>query len=422
MSRPRDATRERAARRQTLRELADVAIAAADPRAAVRAYLTAASSRWPSGAPAFVIALGKAAPAMVAGALDAQVAAVGLLVTTSGSEVAPEIFETFEVIRGEHPIPGPGSFHAGARLVDVVESLSPEARVLCLLSGGASALCELPIDGVSHADLQAMTQALLASGLPIDVLNAARSCVSLLKGGRLRALLGDRTVETLVVSDVPTDDPTVIASGPMDPAGDLARTRIATLKAHPVFPSLPVSVREAASVFQPLTQRGLASAVILSGRIVAERVAEAARARDLSVATEGPLEGEARVQGSALANRELHVDCTIVHGETTVTLPLGVETGRGGRNQELALSFATSLPERDSRMLLALATDGVDGPSGAAGAIVDADTCAEGKAAGFDVASALAGHDTGTFLEAAGALLHVPPTGTNVADLVVILR
>lgn len=413
-------------RRRLLRELVDVALLAADPRAAVRTHVTASLGRWPRGTPTFVIALGKAAPAMLSGVFDADRAPMGILVTTEAQalgDLGDSIRDTFEIFRGEHPVPGPESQNAGRRLLELVASLSPEARVLCLLSGGASALCEFPVSGISFDDIQEMTRRLLASGLPIEILNAARCAVSALKGGRLRALLGERDVVTLLVSDVPSDDPSIIGSGPLDAGGEALLGRLETLQKHAVFGALPVSVQEAIRTFVPVASLGQPSTVLLSGRAVAERVAEAARAKGLSVAIEGPLEGEARRRGAELAVRGVNVDCTVLYGETTVTLPAEGVGGAGGRNQELALAFAEALAATSSRVLLALATDGADGVSKNAGAIVDGETRQRGEgASGRSIAQALSAHDAAPFLEASGDALRLPATGTNVADITVILR
>ena len=413
-------------RRTVLRALAAAAISAASPRAAVRDFLSKSQAQEPAGAPLFVVALGKAAVAMAAGALDALPGAAGLLISTEDAleGATAEVADVFQMFAGDHPVPGPRSLAAGVQLLAAVTSLSPDARVLCLLSGGASALCEVPIASVSLDELQAMNRALLASGLPIDVVNAARTSVSELKGGHLRALLGERKVVTLVVSDVPSDDPTVIASGLMDAPGESLRERLDRLERHSVFPALPRSVQQAILEDEGLPRSQPASQVLVSGRLVAEALAREAEARGLSVTVEGPLEGEARLRGEELALRDLSVECTVFFGETTVTLGPEVHDagGRGGRNQELALAFASKLPVHSPRMLLALATDGVDGTTVSAGAIVDSDTCARGVAQGLAPLRSLDIHDAGTFLEASGDALRLPRTGTNVADLTVILR
>lgn len=364
-----------------------------------------------------MLAIGKAARAMAAGAKAALPQARGLIVTTAQSNSSTP--RDFELLEADHPVPRARSLGAGMRILESVQSLPPSHSVLCLLSGGASALAEVLIPSVTADELVTMTEVLLGSGLPIEVLNACRSTVSELKGGRLRALLGRRAIEALVVSDVSSDDPAIIASGPLDAAGEATRARLATLGRHPAFGRLPSSVREAIRTYEPLPPSSCPSKVVLSGRLVAEAVAEEGRLRGWSVAVTGPVEGEASERGRHLATCNLDVECTIMFGETTVTIDHGVTPGKGGRNQELALAFAAALPPHSSRVLLALATDGIDGQSSNAGAIVDAGTC--GRDSGLDVAHCLSVHDAATFLEVSGDALQLSATGTNVADLTVIL-
>ena len=368
--------------------------------------------------PPWVLAIGKAARGMAEGVKAALPSASGLVIATEPS--SPWALPGFEVLEGDHPVPGTRSLMAGARIFETVRALPPSRPVLCVLSGGASALAEVLVPSVSLDELQVMTRVLLDSGLPIEIVNACRSVVSELKGGRLRALLGERPRESLVVSDVTSDDPTVIASGPLDAPGEAAvRARLASLQAHSAFSTLPASVQQAVRSYEPLAPSASPSKVVLSGRRVAEAVADHARLQGWSVETIGPMEGEARERGRELATRLLNAECTVIFGETTVTIDREMRRGEGGRNQELALAFAAALPVESSRVLLALATDGVDGQSSNAGAIVDAGT--RGRACKLDVAHALVSHDAATFLEASGDALRLLATGTNVADLTVIL-
>ncbi|MFO0665192.1 MAG: DUF4147 domain-containing protein [Polyangiaceae bacterium] len=411
-----------AARRSFLRGLVSIALAAADPESAVARSVTALRSRDPDPFP-WVLAVGKAARAMARGAKQGDPRAVGLIVGPREADPT-EALEGFDVVEGDHPIPGTGSAASGQAVLSGLLSLPPGARVLCLFSGGASSLCEMPVGGVPFADLQAMTSILLGSGLPIEVINAARGAVSALKAGRMRLLLeaDGRKHDTLVVSDVPSDDPTVIASGPMDAPGNAARTRLSELQASPAFAALPASVKKAMASYEPLPSGGRPSRVILSGRTVANVLSKVAAAEGLSVDVRGPLRGEASRVGRELATIELNADCTVWFGETTVTLGSGEERGRGGRNQELALSFASASPEGSQRVLLALATDGVDGDSDHAGAIVDAHTVLRGEALGSSAREALRRHDAGSFLHRAGDALQTGRTGVNVSDITIVLR
>ncbi|HEV2846914.1 MAG TPA: DUF4147 domain-containing protein, partial [Thermoanaerobaculia bacterium] len=295
-----------------------------------------------------------------------------------------------------HPLPDRQSVAAGERLERWLAEIPP-GPLLALISGGASACVEAPAPGITLDDLIATHRRLLASGLPIHQVNAVRKQISRLKGGGALRATGGRLPRILVLllSDVPGDDPAVIASGPFmaDATSFEAAKRVETV-------------------------------VLGSARTATSAVAAEARRRGLQ-AVEGGLEGEAVQAARELVERGRALSgagvALVLGGETTVTLR--GEAGHGGRNQELALAAARELAGGTGELVFTLATDGEDGPTRHAGATVDGATWEAVRRAGVDPEAALARHDSGTALAAApGALLQTGPTGTNVGDLAVYLR
>ena len=319
--------------------------------------------------PHALVALGKAAGAMAAGAR-----AVPTLELVTTFTAAPHGYGDADY-HGGHPVPDAASLAAGAAFMDWLRALPPRLPLIALVSGGASACIEALRDGATLDALAARTRALLASGAGIAEINAERARFSALKRGGARALAGDREIVLWVLSDVPGDDPALVGSGPF--AGGAAR-RLSTN----------------------------AEAVAAVG---ADHPAQA-------------LAGDAAVQGRAIAEflRAAAPGIWVWGGETTVALPPA--PGRGGRCQHLALAAAIALDGCGGITLLAAGTDGIDGDSGDAGALVDGGTAARIRAEGLDPAVALAHADSNAALAAAGDLVHTGPTGTNVMDLVIAVR
>ena len=345
-------------------------------------------------APVWVAAVGKAATAMALGAYDALGRAIErtLIVTRDREDlsgfaggVVPEVW------LGSHPVPDQRSLAAGERLLAWVDELPPSVWPLFLVSGGASSLVEVPAAGATLEDLAGLTRLSFTSGMEIGELNARRAALSRIKGGRLAARLAGRAARALFVSDVPHDDPRVIGSGLMGPASGgadrIERTVVASID-HAV-------------------------------------AAVAARATQLGLRVHAPRE---RFAGSAerLAARfahEVHLGAAqlcVWGGESTVELP--PQPGRGGRNQQLALAAARLIAGRSELLLLAAGTDGSDGVTEDAGALVDAESCARIALAELDADDCLAQADSSRALAASGDLVHTGPTGTNVGDLVIGLK
>jgi len=385
--------------------------------------------------PVLLVGAGKAALAM---ARAAGAAARGLVrggvVVVPHDAVAPAA-DHVTVLGGGHPLPDGAGAAASARLLAAVEAAGPDVLVLAVLSGGASALLEVPVPGVALEELRALTAALLAAGADIAALNTVRRHCSLVKGGGLaRAARRAAGLWALVLSDVVGDDPAVIASGPTvaDPTtfaealAVLARLPPATvpaaIRAH-LERGAAGEVAETVKPGDPVLAR--TETVIVGGNREAVAAAAAeARVRGYAAGVlPRPLTGDAAEAGRHLAAAILALSpstgaALVGGGETTVRVVAG---GRGGRCQHLALAAAVVLAGSDA-VLIAAGTDGVDGPTDAAGACVDGGTVARARARGYDPAVALATTDSFPLLEATGDLVRSGPTGTNVADVVVALR
>jgi hydroxypyruvate reductase len=379
-------------RRLLLVDLLQAGLARVEGRRCVREALLARPL--PSGAPVWAAAVGKAAAAMALGAGDALGPSLErLLVVTKAGHLAPQLasLSQVETHEGAHPVPDERSLAAGRRLLDWVHELPAAVAPLFLISGGASSLVEVLAPGVSLAQLEQFAARGLAEGVPIADLNTQRARLSQIKGGRLAAELAGRAARALFISDVPDDNPAVIGSGLLGPA--------ATGADH-IERQVIASVDDAMEgVVAEALQRGL-TAEWVGPRFAGDATRLAARfAHELLIGNT-----QVRVWG----------------GESTVRLP--PQPGHGGRNQHLALAASKLLADYPDLLLLAVGTDGTDGPTEAAGGLVDADTCAQLGLAGLDPDDCLARADSGTALAATDALLRTGPTGTNVADLVIGLK
>lgn len=402
------------------------AIAAVDPAALVEHAL--ALHRF--GPSVSLFAAGKAASAMVTSAVDVLGPYLqrGIVIAPSRVSVpgAPVVG-----YRGGHPIPTEEGMRGAQALLRMINPLVDDDVLLCLISGGASALATLPAEGLSLADVQRVTDLLLRAGAPIDELNCVRKHVDRLKGGRLAALAFPARVEALILSDVVGDSPATIASGLTVPDPTTVPDAIDVLRTRGVWNDTPPAVRAHLERggdespkpgdlrFAHARSRVIGSNAIAveSARACAERLGYAARIVTTAMA------GEARAIGAAIA-RAARAECDaagrpvalIYGGETTVTV-LG--NGRGGRNQELALGAAMELDGAPAVTVVAIATDGIDGPTDAAGAIADGATMSRARALGVDAHAALADNDAYTFWSRVGGLVTTGATGTNVMDVVV---
>jgi len=398
-------------RRALLVDLYRTALAAVDGRTQVMAALAQSVT-----APTAVIAIGKAAPAMMAGAyahLGAHFRS-GFVTTAAGYETPLLDLPRVELHFGDHPVPGAGSLAAGAALRRYVAALPPALGVLVLVSGGASSLIEDLLPGVALQDLQALNAWAHRRDVPIQTLNGLRRRLSTLKDGRLAALLHGRAAEALVLSDVPNDDPSVVGSGLI---------AVQTASALPWPSDLPSDLLTLLTRLAPRGGHRLPARVVGSLSMALDAIEGQARALGLQVErlTER-VSGPAAEAGVAFAQALLAstADLMIAGGETTVSLPAA--PGRGGRAQHLALAAAQVLDGQPNAMLLSAGTDGIDGASDDAGAVVDGGTVSRAAWDGESAAASLRQADAGRCLEASGDLIHTGPTTTNVGDLLMGLK
>jgi glycerate 2-kinase len=355
----------------------------------------------------------------------------GLVVTRYGYG---EACERIEIVEAAHPVPDEAGFLAARRILETVSGLSANDLVIALISGGGSALLPAPAPGLTFEDEQAINRTLLASGAPIGVMNLLRNQFSAIKGGRLAAHCAPARVATLVVSDVPGDDPALVASGPTIPlAGtrELARkyANLYRLDLPPHAHALLAGDDNPAPlpddpVFARNSVRTIASATLSL-----EAAAQIAREAGIEPAVlSDSIEGEARdvAQVHAAIAREMVTRnrpfpkpaVLLSGGETTVTLR---GKGRGGRNAEFLLALAIAIDGQDGISALAADTDGIDGSENNAGAFADGTTATRLRKAGIDPLAALGANDAYGAFEAIGDLLVTGPTGTNVNDFRAII-
>ena len=386
--------------------------------------------------PCVVLAAGKASPAMAAAAarrLGPRIRA-GLVISATATDVP----DRFESIVGGHPLPTPSSEAGGRKALDLAASVDAGETLLVLISGGASALMAVPADGITLDDKRATTDRLLRAGADIHALNTVRKHLSAIKGGRLAARVRG-TCRTLVVSDVVGDDPSFIASGPT--VADASRfqdaldviVRFGGEAAH--VPAVVTRLRRGASGDRAVPETPkpgdarlarAQTAVIGSRRDAVAGAAAGAAALGYQVLRlDDAVVGEARTAAvshmrAALA-RAAGIGrpvCIVSSGETTVHV---TGRGKGGRNQEFALAAAPLLAQHGMSVVASVGTDGIDGPTDAAGAIADSTTVARAAAAGLSLDRHLDDNDSYAFFRALGDLVITGPTGTNVGDLQVIL-
>jgi glycerate 2-kinase len=425
--------------RAILTELYSAAIAAAAPGPALSARLDRLQT---DGARVWILALGKASSAMAQAALD-HVQACGLALA-GGLVITPDEHQSLDFglrcVAGDHPEPGARSFAAAEAVTALAEQVRPGDEVWVLLSGGTTSLIGAPEAGLSGDDLTRIYALLLRSGLDITAMNRIRKRFSRWGGGKLARALAPARVRVYVVSDVIGDDLAAIGSGPCVPDPTTASELRAVLQDAGLWQHLPKSAQallistEAGNTPETPKPWDQAFANVSLELVVSNRLALEAAARhaaELGLVPEiadTPIAGEASAAGASVAAKLLYncarqeisqPICMIWGGETTVTLGHG-STGLGGRSQELALAAAEVLDGASpSLALLAAGTDGRDGPTDAAGAIVDGQTWRSILEAGRDPMSDLTTHNAYHALDAAGALLRPGLTGTNVMDVVI---
>ncbi len=411
--------------RELLREMFDAAVAAAQPARCVPPHLPAPSAAGRT----VVVGAGKAAATMARAVEDhwRQTAPTanytGLVITRYGHAVP---CDNIAVVEAAHPVPDQAGLDATARIVDMVAGLGADDLVLCLISGGGSALLTAPAQGIDFADKQALTDSLLRSGATIDEMNCVRKHLSAVKGGRLAAAAAPARVVTLAISDVPGDDPSVIASGPTVPDPTTVADARAVLARYDLTPP-PAVARHLDRNDETPKPGSLPNATF---QLVAAPLASLKAAAGVATGhgvtpliLGDALEGEARELGRGLAGIAASVALNALPvaspavilsgGETTVTV---TGTGVGGRNSEFALGLAVELAGRPDVYAIAADTDGIDGAGDNAGVIVAPDSLARARAKGLDARALLADNDVLAFFSALDDLVVTGPTHTNVND------
>lgn len=409
-----------------LTSIFDAAVAAADPERTIRAHLP----EKPKGR-TVVVGAGKGVAQMAAafekmwdGPLE------GLVVTRYGYG-APT--QRIEVVEAAHPVPDTAGLEAARRLLEAVNGLSSDDLVVALVCGGGSALLPSPAGRLTLADEIAVNEALLASGAPISVMNLIRKHVSTIKGGRLAAAAYPAKVVSLIVSDIPGDNPALVASGPTVPDAGGRAEALAAIDAYGMkLPEAVMAHLNSPEADAPLGDERFARnevRLIASAAVSLEAAAAEAKRQGVeAVILSDSIEGEARDVGSvhaALAREVATRDrpfkkpvLILSGGETTVTLRA---KGKGGRNSEFLLAFALGIDGFSGIHALAADTDGIDGSEDNAGAFADGTSVARMRAGGVDAKAMLAGNNAWTAFHSVGDLFVPGPTGTNVNDLRAIL-
>jgi hydroxypyruvate reductase len=408
--------------RQFLLALFDAAIAAALPARIVPPHLPA-----PPRGRTLVLGAGKASAAMAKAVEDNWSGALSGLVVTRYRHAVP--CKRIEIVEASHPVPDQHGEDAARRMLALAETAGPDDLVLCLISGGGSALLSLPAPGLTLADKQAVNRALLASGAPIGDMNDVRKHLSAIKGGRLAAAAWPAPLVSLIISDVPGDDPSLIASGPTVPdPSTFADARDVVARYHIALPPavaayLAAGIDETPKPGDPRLAKAITT-IIASARGSLEAAAAMAQTMGVTPVILGDaIEGEAREIGRSMAEEALRRRGSepfvlISGGETTVTVR---GKGRGGRNTEFLAGLAARLGGAAGIFAIAGDTDGIDGSEDNAGAIVTPDTLARGRSLGRDINAALDGNDVYPYFEALGDLVVTGPTLTNVNDFRAIL-
>lgn len=440
-----------------LRLIQTAALKAVDPSMAVKRFLRLNSNE--NGTPktiqagttswdldpvkrVFLIAAGKASIPMARAASEilGSILTQGIVITRHGQGQAAGLPNSIQVFESGHPIPDIDGLAAAEQVEALLADTASTDRLIVLISGGASALLPLPAAPISLEEMQAFTALLLASGAAIHELNTIRKHLDRLKGGQMARAAAPTPLAALILSDVVGDPLDVIASGPTVADPSTFQDARDILDKYHLFEQIPAPISahflsgirgeipDTPKPNDPLF-KNVSNTIIGSNRLAAEAaVQEASRLGYRSMLLSTFIEGEAREAGKFAAalikGIRYHETpfsppaCIVWGGETTVTIR---GRGKGGRNQELALSAALGMQGIDPVALMALATDGVDGPTDAAGAIVTGDTILQAKNTGLDAFQFLSQNDSYNFFKVTGELIMTGPTGTNVNDLLVLL-
>ncbi len=376
----------------------------------------------PVDTPFYLVAIGKAAAAMTRGAIggEANGPVAGLVITKHG-HTDPEIMNDSRIVvmESDHPVPGSASIRAGEALLSFIDDTPADATLLFLLSGGASSLVEVLPPNLELSEYRKVNAWLLGSGLDIHQINIVRKRFSAIKGGKLKRYLDGRKAGCLLISDVPGDNPASVGSGllveddhmPLDFGNALPDWLQELLQ------------RTESKVPRYSPDQDIPHRIVADNRRAREAACRAARGLGYSVINHNQLlTGDSLATGRQCAQQILQGEegVSVWSGETTIELP--TRPGRGGRNQSVALVCAQAIAGAEGCVILAAGSDGTDGPTEDAGALVDGETLQRGAEEGYDAAECLRRADAGTFLAASGDLIQTGPTGTNVMDLLIGIR
>ncbi|HME45209.1 MAG TPA: glycerate kinase [Syntrophorhabdales bacterium] len=421
------------------REIFYAALAAADPFKAVRPELEQVRTFFRIGdfARLFVIGFGKASGRMAEASEQflGDLIDTGIIITKYGHTSASGRLAKITGYEAAHPVPDENGVATTRRIVDLLKGADERTLILCLISGGGSALLVEPYEGISLREKQEVTNLLLKSGVTINELNTVRKHLSMVKGGRLAGIAYPASIISLIVSDVVGDSLDVIASGPTAPDSSTYSDALAVLGKCQLTDQMPAKAlsileRGARGEIPETPKEGddiftaVQNIVVASNRgalLAAKRKAEELGFQTSIISS--TLQGEACNAARSLAHRARTAKlnrpfCLLSGGETTVTVR---GSGLGGRNTELALAFALEIEGEPRVTLLSAGTDGTDGPTDAAGAIVDGHTIGRARTINLDAKAYLDGNDSYSFFHKTGELLITGPTGTNVMDIQIIL-
>ena len=400
------------------------ALQAVDPAEAVRKHIPKINGN------VYGLAIGKASIPMLTALAEALPLSGALAISKHAS---PRSSNLFSVVLGSHPVPDAKSLYAGQRVLEFVSSLSADDTLVCLISGGGSALVTAPQEGITLEDIQVLTSLLLSCGARIDEINTLRRQLDRIKGGGLARATRAKVI-SLILSDVIGNPLEAIASGPTSPNPTTSTDALAILKKYGIEKQVPDAIlsflksgnsSHSKGMLTDIRQEvvGVQSVIIGDNKFAAQAAVEQAGREGFSAEIlTNELQGEAREVGVMLAkqwreeiSKRPRPFCLIAGGETTVTIK---GTGKGGRNQELALAAVNEFAGEKDVVLIALATDGEDGPTDAAGAVVTGASAGSAEKLGIDAADHLSRNDAYPFFDALGDLIRTGPTGTNVNDLV----
>ena len=360
------------------------------------------------------IAIGKAAPAMLQGTLDCQHSIKSALLISAREYIPRELRKnkSINILESTHPVPDQLCLNAGAELISYLKAIPEGSGVLVLISGGTSSMVEVPVQGYSLEQIQQINEYLLASGMDIHAMNAWRKCFSQIKGGGLLAYTDHVDITQLIISDVQGNNPAVIGSGL------LVQSDVDERIADDWLQSMVSHSEPDLKFYNPVDTRVIGN-IELAARSTAE---EAERMGIDSIYHEKFIDGDAIVQGRAIGEKLISAPAG-VHvwgGETTLHLP--ENPGLGGRNLTLALAMAEVLDQQKDIAVLVAGTDGIDGNTTCAGAIISGETKQKAEQMGFDIGAELAKANAGTVLMATDDLFQPGPSNTNVMDIIIAYK